>query len=146
PAALPDPLLRGGRVNSVLPASGNVAARLRAARWATRVQFSALGCSAGIWGAHIPSVKAHYGLSESGLSMALLAMAVGAVFCLVWAGKLVAMFGARVVTLGAGIVICTALALVVTVDSLFALFPVMLAFGGANGLFDVSINAEGTVL
>jgi len=34
----------------------------------------------------------------------------------------------------------------VNVNSMFALIPLMLVFGGANGLFDVSINAEGTVL
>ena len=31
--------------------------RWRRARWATRVQFAALGLFAGFWGAHIPSVK-----------------------------------------------------------------------------------------
>jgi len=133
-------------VNSVPGLGVNAGARLRAARWATRAQFSALGFSAGIWGVHIPSVKAHYGLSASGLSMVLLAIAVGAVFCLTLAGRIVAALGARLVVLLAGLVICAALALVVNVNSMFALIPLMLVFGGANGLFDVSINAEGTVL
>src|SRR5262249_3342605 len=45
---------------------------LRAARWATRVQFFVLGFSAGIWGVHIPSVKSHYQLGEGMLSVVLL--------------------------------------------------------------------------
>jgi predicted MFS family arabinose efflux permease len=105
-----------------------------------------LGFAAGIWGVHIPSVKTHYGLTESGLSMALLAMAVGAVICLVFAGKLVAAFGARAIALFAGLVICGSLALVLQAETFVGLIPLMLVFGGANGLMDVSINAEGTVL
>jgi fucose permease len=126
--------------------SDNATVRLRPARWATRAQFFALGFSAGIWGVHIPSVKAHYELSEGVLSLALLAAAVGAVMCLSWAGKLVSLFGARLVVLVAGLVLCAALALVLHGSSLYVLIPLMWVFGGASGLFDVSINAEGTVL
>ncbi|HTT11449.1 MAG TPA: MFS transporter [Burkholderiaceae bacterium] len=131
---------------AVLALGRNPAARLRAARWATRMQFLALGFSAGVWGVHIPTVKAHYGLSEGTLSIALLAVAVGAVMCLSWAGRLVSRFSARLVVLVAGLVLCAALALVVHGTTLLALLPLMWIFGGASGLFDVSINAEGTVL
>jgi len=110
------------------------------------MQFLALGFSAGIWGVHIPSVKEHYGLSAGVLSIALLAMAIGAVMCLSWAGKLVSRFGARLVVLVAGLVLSGALALVLLGNSLLALLPIMWIFGGATGLFDVSINAEATVL
>lgn len=122
------------------------AARLRAARWATRMQFLALGFTAGVWGAHIPSVKEHYGLNEGTLSIALLAVAVGAVMCLAWAGSLVSRFGARLVVLVAGLVLCASLASVLLGSTLVGLLPLMWVFGGATGLFDVSINAEGTVL
>ncbi len=130
----------------LLVVGSHAAARLRAARWATRAQFSALGFVAGIWGVHIPTAKAHYGLDASGLSMALLAAAVGAVMCLTLAGKVVSVLGARVVALLAGLVMCAALALVVSASAFPALIMLMLAFGGAGALFDVAINAEGTVL
>ena len=39
-------------------------ADINRARWATRVQFAALGLIAGTWGAHIPSVKLQHGLTE----------------------------------------------------------------------------------
>src|SRR5256885_12158320 len=99
-------------MTATLDLGRNPAARLRAARWATRAQFFALGFSAGIWGVHIPSAKAHYGLSAAGLSVALLAFAVGAVVCLTLAGRLVSALGARMVALLAGLVMCTSLALI----------------------------------
>ena len=68
---------------------------LARARWATRVQFAALGLLSGTWGAHIPSVKAQYGLGEAVLSMVLLSAAVGAVLSLFIAGRVVGRFGAR---------------------------------------------------
>jgi len=133
-------------MTAVLASGRQPGARLRAARWATRAQFSVLGLVAGFWGVHIPTAKAHYGLSEGGLSLALLAAAVGAVMCLTQAGKIVSALGARVVALLAGLVMCTTLALVVSASAFPVLILLMLAFGGAGALFDVSINAEGTVL
>jgi predicted MFS family arabinose efflux permease len=133
-------------MTALLASGRHPGARLRAARWATRAQFSVLGLVAGFWGVHIPTAKAHYGLSEGGLSLALLAAAVGAVMCLTQAGKIVSALGARVVALLAGLVMCTTLALVVSASAFPVLILLMLAFGGAGALFDVSINAEGTVL
>src|SRR5882672_11885490 len=134
-------------MTAVLATTGNAAPRLlRPARWATRAQFFVLGFSAGIWGVHIPTVKTRYGLSEGSLSLALFAAAVGAVLCLSLAGRIVSALGARVATLVAGLVLCAALATVVLPDTMWVLLPLMLFFGGASALFDVSINAEGTVL
>jgi len=46
-------------------------AALDRARWATRLQFMALGILRGTWGAHIPSVMSRYGISVAALSMIL---------------------------------------------------------------------------
>jgi predicted MFS family arabinose efflux permease len=133
-------------MTAVLATTDNAGPRLRPARWATRGQFFVLGFSAGIWGVHIPTVKTHYGLSEGALSVALFAAAVGAVLSLSFAGRIVSALGARIATLVAGLVMCAALASVLLPDTMWALLPLMLVFGGASALFDVSINAEGTVL
>ena len=70
-------------------------AALARARWATRLQFMALGVLVGTWGTHIPSVKARYALSEATLSLVLLAVAVGTVLSLFVAGRIVGRLGAR---------------------------------------------------
>ena len=51
--------------------------RLRRAGIAARALFAALGMLAGAWGAHVPSVKAAYGLDEGTLALALFAVAAG---------------------------------------------------------------------
>jgi predicted MFS family arabinose efflux permease len=122
------------------------AARLRAARWATRGQFLLFGGLTGVWGVHIPSVKAHYALDASALSLALLALAVGAVLCLTMAGRIVSRLGARAAALFAGMLMSAALAAMLAPSGFAALIALVLIFGGAFALFDVAINAEGSAL
>lgn len=119
---------------------------LRGARWATRVQFAALGVLAGTWGAHIPSVKLQHGLDEVGLSMVLLTAALGAVTSLFFAGRAVAQLGARHAATAAGVVMSAMLALMLVLPGLWALLPAALLFGAGMSLFDVSINTEGSEL
>jgi fucose permease len=90
--------------------------RLRRAGIAARALFAALGMLAGAWGAHVPSVKAVYGLDEGLLALALFAVAAGAVASLFVAGRLIGLLVALVV------------------------------FGMAMSVHDVAINAEGTAL
>ena len=122
------------------------AVRLRLARWATRGQFLLFGFLSGVWGVHIPSVKADYGFDARALSMALLALAIGAVLCLTIAGRVVARFGARAAALGAGLLMCAGLAIVLLPSAYAALIAVVVAIGCAFALFDVAINVEGSVL
>ena len=119
---------------------------LSRARRATRVQFLALGVLAGTWGAHIPSVKARYGLSEATLSLVLLAAAMGAVASLFFAGRIVGRLGARRAAASAALLMCLTLGLVLEYSSLTALLPSMLVLGAAMSVFDVAINTEGSVL
>lgn len=122
------------------------AAPLRRARWATRLQFGALGVLAGTWGAHLPSVKQRFALDEAGLALVLLAAALGAVASLLFAGRVVARLGARRAALGGGLAMSLLLALVLVLPGLAALLPVALMFGAGMSLFDVSINSEGSEL
>lgn len=126
--------------------SSGSAPLLRRARWATRAQFAALGILAGAWGAHIPSVKQRYGLDEATLSLVLLASAVGVLFSLLFAGRIVGRLGARGAAQTAGLVMSAALSLVLVVPSFATLLPVAFVFGASSSLFDVSINSEGTEL
>jgi len=119
---------------------------LARARWATRLQFMALGMFAGTWGAHIPSVKARYAINEATLSMVLLAAAIGAVLSLFTAGRIVARLGARQAAVLAALVMSLVLGTVLEYPSLAVLLPLMLIFGAAMSLFDVCINTEGSEL
>ena len=45
-------------------------------RWATRTQFFCAGFIFATWGVHIPTVKAHYGVDDAELGMAMLAAGI----------------------------------------------------------------------
>lgn len=119
---------------------------LARARRATRLQFLALGVIVGTWGAHIPSVKARYALSEASLSLVLLAVACGTVASLFVAGRVVGRLGARKTCAVAALGMCACLGAALHYPGTGALVAAMLVFGAAVSLFDVAINTEGSEL
>lgn len=119
---------------------------LRAAIRALRGQFFVAGALFATWGVHVPSVKAHYGLGERSLAVAMMASGIGSVVALLYAGKVFARHAPqRVIPLLA--VACTG-----AIGSLLApsrygwLLLLMLAYGIAAALFDVAINDEATAI
>jgi predicted MFS family arabinose efflux permease len=120
--------------------------RLRRAGRAARVLFAALGLMAGAWGAHVPSVKAAYGLDEGLLALALFALAAGAVASLFVAGRLIGRLGTRRASLGTGVLMALLLASALLWPSLPVLLAALAVLGMAMSVHDVAINAEGTAL
>ncbi len=119
---------------------------LSRARWATRAQFLNLGFVAGVWGVHVPSIKAHYALDERALAGALLATSVGSLLTLAIAGRAVGRLGARSTSVLAGWGFCLALGLSLVLPGFWTLVPAMMLLGASESVFDVAINAEGTTL
>ena len=105
-----------------------------------------LGIAAGTWGTHIPSVSAEYSLSDVTLSLVLLAVAVGTVSALFFAGTVIARMGARKTAAVFGLSMGLSLCLVLEYPGLPALLPAMLVFGASMSLCDVAINTEGSEL
>jgi MFS family permease len=68
---------------------------VRAARHATYAMFLADGLGFGMWAGHIPAFKQKSQLSDSSLSIVLLAVAVGAILSMPLAGQVVRRFGSR---------------------------------------------------
>ena len=122
------------------------AGALARARRATRMQFFALGVIVGTWGAHIPSVKGRYLLSEASLSLVLLAVALGTVLSLFAAGPVIGRLGARGTSALAALGMCACLGGALEYPVVGVLVPVMFTFGVSVSLFDVSINTEGSEL
>jgi fucose permease len=133
---------------SALPptaASADLAALARTRR-ATGALFAALGVAAGAWGVHVPSMKARYGLDEAGLAWLLLTAAAGAVAALFVAGRLVSALGVRRCVALASLGLAAGLASALHAPAWPVLGVQMLLFGAAMSVFDVAINAEGTVI
>lgn len=142
----PDPIDYPIPVTLAVPARQLAAQTLARARWATRAQFLALGLLAGVWGVHIPSVKATYGLSEGALSVVLLAVALGAVVALLTAGRVVGALGPQRTSQGMALLMGTSAALALHWPSWTVLLLAMVVFGSAMSLYDVAINTEGSAL
>jgi predicted MFS family arabinose efflux permease len=115
---------------------------LGAASAALRTQFFVTGALFATWGVHVPTVKAHYGLSEQSLALAMLAAGVGALLALAQAGRVIGRHGPRAVSAAMGLLCCAAIASLIALDDYAALLVIMLAFGMSASLFDVAINAE----
>ena len=128
------------------PGARAAAPELAPALRSARLQFAALGMLAGSWGAHIPSAKHAHGLSEAGLALVLLAVAVGCVAALGLAGRCVARLGTRGAARLAAFAMTVTLASVLLVPAGASLLATAFVLGAGMALFDVCINTEGAAL
>lgn len=115
---------------------------LKGASAALRTQFFVTGALFATWGVHVPTVKAHHGLGEQALAIAMLASGVGALAALAQAGRLIGRYGPRAISAFVGLLCCAAVASLIALPWYAALLGVMLVFGMSASLFDVAINAE----
>ena len=129
---------------------------LRRARAAVTVLFLLYGVILGAWTSRIPAVKHRLGLSDSALSIGLLAFAAGAIIGMQVSGRLVDRFGSRTVMVPA--VLLDALMLVTpslagsralpgagsagVAGSLAVLAGCLVAFGAVHGTLNVAMNVN----
>ena len=119
---------------------------LRAAIHALRAQFFVAGALFATWGVHVPSLKAHYGLGEQALAIAMLASGAGAVVALLQAGRVLARHAPRRVVPLMAVVCMLAVGSLLLPSRYALLLALMLAYGMAAALFDVAINDEATMI
>lgn len=122
------------------------ARRLARARWATRAQFLHLGVIAGLFGAHVPSLGARYAFDEQRLALTLLVATAGSVAMLLLAGRIIGRVGARATSVSAGWLFVLSLVLLLRLPSPWLVFVVMFLYGAGQSLYDIAINAEGSML
>lgn len=115
----------------------------RATRAAVIGVFFAHGLLFASWAAHIPLVKAHLGLSDAALGLALLGAPLGALAALAVAGRALARFGSRRVVRVCLLGYCVAGPLVGLAGSVPGLFAALAAWGAFQGGLDVSMNNPG---
>jgi len=115
-------------------------------RWASRAQFFCSGFVFATWGVHIPTVKAHYGVDEAQLGLALLAAGVGALLGLTQASRWIGRYGAARAAGVCGSIYALLLAGLLMAPGYAALLVLLAAFGIATSVFDVAINTEAAQL
>ncbi len=129
-------------MSDVAVTRGRPAADVRAARWAVLAIFFINGLVIASWVAHIPYIKAKFGLSEALLGLTLLVIAAGSVLSLTLVGGLIARFGSRQVTIVSTIAFCAVLPLLLLVPAFPLLLLSLAFFGLCIGAMDVAMNAQ----
>jgi MFS family permease len=112
------------------------------ARWAASVMFLVDGIGFGTWAAMIPSVKQKFSLGESGLSVVLLAIVVGALFSMSLVGRALSRHGSRAMLAWLAPGYAIALALIALAPGFGWLLAAAAIFGAFKGSLDVSVNAQ----
>jgi predicted MFS family arabinose efflux permease len=113
---------------------------------ALRAQFFVAGALFATWGVHVPSVKAHYGLGERSLAIAMLASGAGAVLALLQAGRVLARHAPRRVVPVMAVICVAAIGSLLSTSHYALLLALMLVYGMAAAIFDVAINDEATAI
>jgi len=119
---------------------------LARARFSTSFLFFVLGSITATWAPHIPDVKAHLSLSPAMLGMMLLLMGAGAVTAMMVTGRLVHWLGSGRAARWAAVATAVTLPLPLFAPTPGLLAPALFLFGLAQGMMDVSINAQGVAV
>jgi predicted MFS family arabinose efflux permease len=115
-------------------------------RWSARAQFFCSGFVFATWGVHIPTVKAHYGVDDAQLGLAMLAAGVGALVGLSQASRWIGRHGARGMAAFCGPAYALLLTGLMVMPAYGALLGLLAVFGVVTSVFDVAINTEAAQL
>jgi MFS family permease len=126
--------------------AGDILSNARTARVAVATIFFANGVLIANWFARIPDVKQRLALSEGRLSLALFAMAVGALLAQPTTGWLIGRVGSRTMTTVMALLFCAAVILPGVATSLPLLMIALALVGACNGGLDVSMNAQAALV
>lgn len=127
-------------MSATLPAATPLA--IRRATWATMALFFANGATFATWGIHIPTIRERFGLSDAALSLAMFAVAGGAILVMGRLGRQVARLGSGRVSMLSGVLFALATGSILLMPSFAALLVLLVLFGIANAGFDVAMNAQ----
>jgi len=111
-------------------------------RVAVTLLFLLYGVILGTWTARIPAVKHRLGLSDSALSVGLLAFAAGAILGMQVSGRIVDRFGSRTVMFPAVLLDALLLVAPAFAGNLAVLACCLVAFGLVHGTLNVAMNVN----
>ncbi|MDB5659939.1 MAG: transporter, partial [Cypionkella sp.] len=114
----------------------------KAGRWAVAAMFATNGFIMGAWAPQIPLLLTRHGISNTTLGLLILALGLGAVGAMLFAGRLIQTHGSRSIARAFGLACVPTLPLVVFAPNLWLLAPAMALMGAVIGCMDVAINAN----
>ena len=114
----------------------------RRARWAVAAMFLANGFVMGAWAPQIPLLMPRHDVTESALGLLILVLGFGAVTAMLFAGRLIALYGGRRVLSLFSLALIPVLPMVVFSPNLWLLALFMAVFGAMAGCMDVAMNSQ----
>lgn len=114
----------------------------RIGRWAVAAMFATNGFIMGAWAPQIPLLLPRHQITPTTLGLLILALGVGAVGAMLFAGRLIQLYGSRTVVRGFALATVPTLPMVVLAPNLWLLAPAMALMGALIGCMDVSMNAN----
>jgi MFS family permease len=114
----------------------------RRARWAVAAMFLANGFVMGAWAPQIPLLMPRHNVTESVLGLLILVLGLGAVSAMLFAGRLISLYGGRRVLSLFSLALIPVLPMVVFSPNLWLLALFMAIFGAMAGCMDVAMNAQ----
>jgi MFS family permease len=112
------------------------------ARWAVAAMFLANGFVMGAWAPQIPLLMPRHDVTESVLGLLILVLGMGAVSAMLFAGRLISLYGGRRVLSLFSLALIPVLPMVVFSPNLWLLALFMAVFGAMAGCMDVAMNAQ----
>ena len=116
--------------------------RAARARWAVAAMFLANGFVMGAWAPQIPLLMPRHNVTESVLGLLILVLGLGAVSAMLFAGRLISLYGGRRVLSLFSLALIPVLPMVVYSPNLWVLALFMAVFGAMAGCMDVAMNAQ----
>ena len=111
-------------------------------RWAVAGLFLVNGFVMGAWAPQIPLMLPRHGIGEAVMGLLILALGLGAVGAMIFAGRLIHRFGAVPVVLAFACALVPMLPAMIFAPDLKTLALAMMAFGAIAGSMDVAMNAN----
>lgn len=118
----------------------------RRARWAVAAMFLANGFVMGAWAPQIPLLMPRHDVTESALGLLILVLGFGAVSAMLFAGRLISLYGGRRVLSLFSLALIPVLPMVVFSPNIWLLALFMAVFGAMAGCMDVAMNAQAVVI
>lgn len=112
------------------------------ARLATMLLFFSCGATYATWGIHVPTIQLRFTLSKVLLSLAMFAVAGGAILAMPKVGRWIARIGSHTASYYSSLLLGIVLALILLMPSYLSLLPLLLLFGIANAGLDVAMNTQ----
>ena len=112
----------------------------------TRAAFFIAGFGMAAWAPLVPYAKARLAVDEGALGLLLFCLGAGSIATMPFSGLLAARFGCRRVIWAASLVICGALPLLATADSVPLLAAALMLFGAGVGTLDVVVNIQAVIV